>query len=353
MRRFLLAPALLLLSFIAPAQNGATTTKPADPALVRPEQVTIDGVVATVGDAAILNSKVDGAAAGEVRSLEQRQGKPASREQMAFIRSGWLRRLIDTQEMAQGAKTLGILPPAQVEQAIRQRVEEVVTEQERTLGSLPRLSKELMQSHQTWESFERDVRLDESAKLAEQLAVLGRLQFQRNLFITPRMMRDYYRKNRHLYVYGPQSRLAAVAFSPGSDAEAVMVRAKAAAEQWRERELTAKELATMHKGIAPELRELNSVTEDSRKNGSLQEFMIDFALQNPAGTVSEPIARESNLWVLKVIEHQDGRNGAFDDAEVQANLRVQLERLVEAFLRDQALRRARARTYVWTQDELR
>jgi len=353
MRKFLLVAAALLLSTLAPAQNGATGKKPDDQPQARPEQVLIDGVVATVGDAAILNSKVDSAAAGEVRSVEQRQGKPLTHDQMQYIRATWRLRLIETHEMAQGAKTLGVLPPAQVDQIIRQQVDQAEQNQERTLGSYQKFSQELVQHHETYEMFESEQRLIKSSELFGDLAVSMRLQQQRNLFITPQMMRDFYRKNRQLYVYGPQSRLAAVAFSPGSDAEAVTARAKAAAAQWRERELTARELATTHKGIALELRELNSVTEESRKNGSLQEFMIDFALQNPAGTVSEPIAKESNLWVLKVLEHLDGKNGAFDDAEVQANLRAQLERMIEELLRNQALRRARARTYVWTRDELR
>lgn len=332
------APTALLIALL-PAALGLAQ----DPPPERP--VPIDQVIATVGDAAILRSTVDQAAAGEIRSREQELGRPLTDNELAIVRTRVLQRLIDQHCLAQAAKTLGVFPPSRIEEMFQEELKKIEREQVRQLGSMQRFSQELRDQRKTWDTFAREQRLETMSSLTEQFAVYGRLNNQRNLFITPRMMRDFYRANRDLlYVYGPQARLGSVAFLVRGDAAASLEQARQAADTWRAEDLSSAELAARFPGARPQPDEVGI---GSPLKSGLKATWRDFALGNPTGTVSDPIREGDVIWVLKVLEQLAGRDSPFEDEAVQADIRRRLEQQVVELLKTQAILRSRLRTHVW------
>jgi parvulin-like peptidyl-prolyl isomerase len=328
--------ALILAGSVA-----AQTTPPR-----QPDPVGIDQVVATVGDAAILRSTLTDVAAGRIRVLELDLGRPLREAELAAERNRALEQLIDQHCLAQAAKTLGVYPPSLIEERFQEQLYRAEQEQVRQLGgSYQRWSQELRQQGKTWQTFEREQRLEVMGELTKQIAIYDRLQNQRNLFITPRMMRDFYRENREqLYVHGPRVTLGVVAFLAGTDPDASTEQARAAAGLWRQEGLSSAELAARCPGARAPGDE-TGIGQDSKQ--ALKPFMRDFALGQPAGTVSEPIREGGAIWLLKVLERQEGRNDPFEDAAVQADIRRRLEAQVVEVLLFQAIQRSRARTHVW------
>lgn len=331
---------MLALAALAPlaAQETPVEKPPNKPAEER-HFVLVDRVVATVGDTAILQSKVMQTAAGDIRNREQQIGGRLPPQTMQTIVSMALERLIQQYQLAQAVKTLGILPPSRIEEIIQSELQDAEKEQVRLMGSVQKFSEELVRQGRTFQSFEKDTRLEKSSELTEQMTVQSRLQNQRNLFISPRMLRDFYNENQKDYVFGPHASLAVVQFV--GDAAS---KAPAAAKDWREMDKTADEIARQYGARAPIYPALEHINEASVSG--LKTFLVRFALDHPQGTVSDPIVDEGTTWVLKVVERVDGKNGQFDDPEVQASLRHRLEDNVYHFLKMQAVLRSGDRTYV-------
>ncbi len=328
--------AALLTAPLAAQQPG--------PATPRPELTVVDQVIATVNDAAILDSTLRQASTGAINRREAELGRPLRDAEAAAERGMELQALIDRHCLAQAAKTLGIIPPARVEELFQEELKQAEREQVRSLGSVQKFSQELKESGKTWETFEREQRLQKMQELTEQIAIYGRLQNQRNLFITPQMMRDFYRDNRDLFVYGERASVARVAFLVEGDEQAVMDTARALAEAWRKQPATS---AVIAKGF-PGARALADETGiHAGSTRTLRPYLVEFALQHPLDTVSEPIRDGSVVAVLRVIERRDARNGAFEDADVQAQIRQSLEQQVIKALRAKAIARSRLRTYIW------
>src|SRR5207249_127091 len=88
------------------------------------------------------------------------------------------------------------------------------------------------------QTFERDQRVRKLAGLTRELAVYGRMQNQRGLFITPKMMRECYHQNQRL-LQGARALVAVVAFSGSGARDA----AASAVTAWRAEDLTSAQLA--------------------------------------------------------------------------------------------------------------
>jgi hypothetical protein len=245
--------------------------------------------------------------------------------------------------MAQAAKTLGILPPARVEELVQERLREATREKVRQLGSELRFSQELREQGGSWQTFVRDERLQIMSQLTEQIAVYGRLQNQKNLFITPRMMRDFYQQNRQRYVHGPRALVSWVGFLIEGNREEMLAKAHAAAEEWGKEAITSLELSKRHPGARPQL---DVTMGDEPAQHSMQPFVREFGLSNPAGKVGV-IPQENAVWVLRVQDVREASNGAFEDAWVQADIRRELELDVMLDLRRDAVKRSRERTFIW------
>ena len=341
--RFLLA-ALSAATVVAAPHVRAQDARPP-----RPDVVLVDRIVATVGDAAILQSRVIETAAGELRSRQQELGRPLEKEERAVILRTSLERLIDQHAMAQAAKTLGVIPPSQVEAIFQHDLAEAEREQVRQFGSYQKLSEEFARRNLTWAAFERDQRLERMSELTEQMAVYSRISNQQNLFITPRMMLELYKENVQAFVYGPRVTLGVVAFVGLDDAN--RTRAAEAAALWRTEPLRAAELASRFPDHATAQKDVVGLSEETKDK--VPAFLADFGLKSAVGTVSEPAVRGSTLFVAKVLEVVAGRNGRFEDPEVQAQLRTRLEGLVLSGMRRQAVARSRMRTHTWYADGTR
>ncbi|MGE3174819.1 MAG: hypothetical protein AB7O97_19470 [Planctomycetota bacterium] len=340
--------ALLAAAGLAGAAARAQDNLP-DPRSLIP----LDRVVATVNDAVILESEVKTLTLGEIRSRERELGRQLTPEERGLL---FLQRLgvqIDQHALAQAAKTLGIIPPDRVEQIYQDQLLQEERELERELGGMQRVADERARQGRTWQTFEREQRVNKMAQLTREMAVSLRLQNQRNLFITPRMMREFYRRNRDQFVHGGLALLGCVAFL-GKDAPAVATRA---AEVWRTEGLSPEELARRFEdqgAFAPELLRIDEAARKTRRADQ-----VDFALAGPEGRVSEPLIETDStggttrvrLW--KVIDHVAERADAFDDPEVQSVIREHMEQQVLNQLLDQVLRRCRERTKVWRPPDLR
>lgn len=338
--RFQLAALTALALAHGPALHAQETRPP------RPDIVLVDRVVATVGDAAILQSRVVETAAGELRSRQQELGRPLTNEERTVILGTALERLIDQHAMAQAAKTLGVIPPSQVEAIFQHDLAEAEREQVRQFGSYQKLSEEFARRNLTWASFERDQRLERMSELTEQMAVYSRISNQQNLFITPRMMLELYRENVQAFVYGPRVTLGVVAFVGLDDAN--RARAAEAAALWRKESLTSAELAARFADHASAQKDVVGLSQETKDK--VPAFLAEFGLKSPTGAVSEPAARGSTLFIAKVLEVVPGRNSQFEDPEVQAQLRTRLEALVLSGMRRQAVARSRMRTHTWYAD---
>lgn len=343
------APGLVLLS----AAAALRAQDPAVPPPVAPSTanwIALDRVVATVNDAVILESEVVTLTIGDIRTLEQELGRPLSPgERQARMRIQ-LGRKIDQHALAQASKTLGILPPDRVEAVLQDMLREEEIEQVREFGTYQRLTEERARQSRSssWQAIEREQRVTKLADLTRQMAVSVRLQNQRNLFITPRMMRDFYRKNRAQFVHDSRAVLGSIGFA-GSDAAAA---AAAARTVWEQEDLTPDELVARFADRGAYLPESLLIDEQARK--SRRPDQIEFALAGPKGHVSAPVPSASGdeLRLWKVLDFAAARNDPFDSPEVQRQIRDQMEHEVIERMLQQTTDRARQRTEVWQLGEM-
>lgn len=307
-----------------------STTSPAEPP---PKPVLVDTVVATVNDSTILRSELVTNIQGWIRTNEARVGPLSPRDRLVVM-SRELDALIDKRCMAQAAKSLGPWTPEQVDQVVRAEIERNKQEQVRDFGSLIALSQELERQGRTWQTAEREQKIDTLYDVAEELSIRRRLQNQQNLYLTPRMLRETYQANVDLFRHGAKASVGVILFR-GPTAEA---DAQAAAGVWRQEALTSRELAARFPG---------ATALETMLAGSLRPELAEFARQGPAGAVSPPTWHDGVVELAKVLEFVPARDGRFEDPEVQEQVRNLAHQKVFAEFRAQAIKRARQRTEVW------
>ncbi|MCA8964998.1 MAG: peptidyl-prolyl cis-trans isomerase [Planctomycetes bacterium] len=325
----------IVLSVLA-AAAAPIRAQTLDPVGVDPRAgLRVDTVIATVNNDVIMLSELRTQAVGEVRTLEAQQGRRLTPEERGFVLQRELTKLINNHTMAQAAKTLGLAAPDMIESLFQDELRRAAAEQVRNLGTEQKFSQELQRQGRTWQSFEREQRVEKMRQFAEELAIYSRLQKQQNLFLTPRMMRELYEREIDRFVRPSLAIVSAVVFR-GDDAPA---QAAKAIEFWRTNELSSRELADRYPG-ATAIGEIDAGT-------LVPELpLAKFALAGPQGAVSAPIPFQGGLQVAKVVRFIEARNASFGDPDVQTELRrIGLDQVV-AELRQQALARAAARTEV-------
>lgn len=326
----------LAIAVCALAAAASIRAQGLDPVGVDPRAgIQVDTVVATVNDTAVLLSELRTVAIGKVRGLERSQGRSLTNEERALVLQQAFRELLRDYTMAHAAKNLGLADPKMLESLLQDELQREAAEQVKIFGTELRFSQELQRLGITWQRFEDDKRTSLMRQFAEELAVYSRLQKQQNLFLTPRMMQELYKRNQARFVHPAQSLVGAVVFRGADAAE----RAAAAAAAWRQETLSSRELAARFPG-ATSLGELDPTTLKADLP------LAKFGTAGPEGSVSEPIAFQGGFQVAKVLRFLPARNGRFEDPEVQAELRALGTDQVLAELRDQALQRAAARTEV-------
>ncbi|MCA8973603.1 MAG: peptidyl-prolyl cis-trans isomerase [Planctomycetes bacterium] len=328
----LLASALPLL----PAQVNPPTEKG------RPGRVLVDTVVATVNDAAIMLSTINGQIKGLRRTEELRRGSGLRPSEIHLLLSRALDAEIARHSMAQSAKSFGVATPQQVEDLVADELKRDEESQVRDLGTWQKYSAELKRQGNTWQTYWREKRIDKLSDLAEEFAINMRMQKQHNLFLTPRMLRETYRTDKARFQNAGQADIAIVLFT-GADAER---QATTAAGIWAQQELTAAQLiAAVPGSTGKALPTLAGITDASRE--ALSDAIVDFALAGPQDRVSAPIPVAGGFQVAKILAYAPPRAGRFEDADVQHELRRICLRKVTAEFKRQANNRASDRTEVW------
>lgn len=331
---------LLTLATDAAAQQtgGAAPQGAPQPQSAPRGRLYVDGIVASVSDSAILQSRLFKATEGDIPEREAELGRQLRLDEVQMLSHRNLATTIDNYQMAQAARSFGNIPPERFDLILETQIEKEKEELRRSLGSYAAISDEFNQRGESWLTYQQDLRIEKLQTLAESIAIYERIRKQKNLHLTPRMLREAYRATRDtIFVRPAWARVAMVTFS-GPDAQQ---HAQEAAEFWRTGDFGASEVA----GRFPDAVAAPQLLHSSAPG--LAEQMRAFAVAGPLGNVSDPIQRSGNYVVLYVHEHHEARNGQFSDREVQAELRqMVLERITLEF-RAHALERARERTEVW------
>lgn len=307
----------------------------------------LDRVMATVNDAVILNREVLALTLGQIRALEQERGAPMPLPERRAILMRNLNSKIDQHALAQGAITLGILPPERVEGIFQDQMREEERELVRKLGTLQAVTEEQARQGRNWETFVREQRVDKMSGLAYSMSIHTRFNNQSSLFITPRMMRAFYRDNLKEFERESIAVLGSVAFSGPGAKEA----AQAAADAWRQQIMSPEQVAARFEkegALAPEVIRIDSESRKTRRQDQ-----VDFALAGPKDKVSDPIESGSGYRVWKVLDFEPAKKEPFESPEVQRMIREFLEQRTRDRLMEQTRRRAKERTHVWQPADLR
>jgi hypothetical protein len=296
----------------------------------------VDSVAATVNDDAILVSTVRTTLIGKVNELEKTYGRLSAAD-LQTLQNEALRAEIDRHRMAQSVKSLGALTPEQIEQIVAGENERQRDAAVRDVGgSIGEYTREMARQRRTWPLIEQDKRTEQLHDLFREIAVSRRLGQKTNLYVTPRMLREAFQANRDRFVRDASATVLQVRFT-GPDAQA---NAERAAAVWRQEDLTPRQLAER---FPPAIGIETRATSLSR---DLQP-LATFALAGPNGNVSEPLAAGGAIFVAKVADHRPARNGRFEDADVQDDLRDICLGTIRGEFARQAMRRAEQRTEVW------
>ena len=335
-------PALPLARAVAQQGPPAPDRAPNEP----PRPVRVDTVIATVNDAAIMLSRVRSAVDARAKGLGIELGRPLQQAEIMTLYRAFLDREIERHSLAQSAKSFGFATPEQVEQLFADEMKREEAAQVRDFGTWQNFSRELERTGRTWQTFMREERVRTMSELAREFAVTVRLQKQRNLFLTPRMMRETYQRNVAHFVHDAEAEVHVIQFR-GADAEAHARQAKAV---WTDPTLIPPQVIDSITGASATALRPMVVTRGSE---SLPPELVEFALAGPEGNISEPLHHADGIWLAKVNAYRPARNGVFEDPEVQIELRNLCMQSVENEFLKQALERAANRTEVWKTPELR
>lgn len=256
------------------AQEVAPSPAGGDPA---PERLFVDGIVASVNDSTILQSKLFQSIQGQLNTALLTGQEVSSRDVQILMRQN-LMQLIQRYQMAQAAKSFGQLKPEQIEQLLDSELNRDKQDLVRDVGGVLAFSDELERQGQTWPMYRAEKRIEKLHDFAKQFAVYERLRKQSTLYLTPRMLRETYEASRSYFVHGAEAKVELVQFK-GSDGAA---NAAAGSALWKTGDWSAQEVAARSSEATP----LPALLGSKLANATLK----DFALRGPVGSVSDPVA---------------------------------------------------------------
>ena len=294
----------------------------------------IDSVVASVNDSSILQSKLFKASLGEIQGAIA-EGRNPTLNQIRGQTMIQLRKLVTDYQMAQSARSFGNFPTERFDAILKSELDRDQQDRVRELGTEFAYSEELARTGETWQTHREELRLEKLTMLAEQFAIYERLRKQSNLYLTPRMLRETYKKYESEFVTPNRANVAMIVCS-GPNA---LANASKAADFWQTGDWTAQEVANRCKGVTP---------AQSLPAKLLEPKLKAFGLAGPIGNVSPPTKGMRGTYkVVKIMQWQAANEGRFEDPRVQAIVRNIASKQVQLEFRQQAQERARDRTKVW------
>jgi hypothetical protein len=206
-------------------------------------------------------------------------------------------------------------------------------------GSVGRTISELEAIGQSWRDTREAYRNELLSQIAQQQALSERFGANWSLLVTPQELRDYYDSHPEDFAAHRSTTVAWIAFRlSGEDREAVLARARDAAETWRREPLDTATIAARFDGIA--LR-LNEDVRPDDPDDSRAAFLKDFARSGAEGDVSDPVEERGNLFVMRIEQKLDRGSLDFADQEVQDRIREAISRARYTALREKIARQKR------------
>lgn len=300
-----------------PASRAPLVTVKQPPA----ERRFLDGVLMTVDSRVILFSEVlDDFESIQSGLVEANQGKPLTLRRQRKIKNETMRKFQERAVKASAALTL----PSSTPEQIAAYVERVLQAEKQDLinqyGSLAKMKEEMSRAGSSTFMIERNQRESILLNLARQ-ELFMRLRDRRALMITPKMLRDHYRKMVGSRRTGSVSDFARVVIGieQAENTAPALEKARQVIAAWRNSDLSAVELAKKFGGIAIENKSLT--LENIEK---LDPFIARFIGKAKTGDVSESHVHISGVVVIKVLRRQAGNDYRWDDPMVQEQMRAEL-----------------------------
>ena len=312
-----------------------------------PDRRYFDGVVAMIGDRAVLastikarvNAQIDGAY-GAGRKVAPSDVEEFAREALQFQMHGEI--------LAQSARTSTAISPEELKEIVQKEQQRFLDEEVSKAGSLNQYMRDLAAVGKTWET----VAQEHENELLQNISVqdiYARTRQQFSLLVTPREMKRYYDGKRNDYVQLAAADVERVIFSGEEAGKSAQVRAQAAALAWRAApQLDAEALARSFSGTALPTRK--GVRDEA--NDANAPFIRTFAATATAGSVSEPIGVAQTFWVLRIAAKTAAKNQGFGEPAVQRGIVNQLVREKQVDQERQLVLRNHRNLYVFPFDLL-
>lgn len=345
-----LGAASLSTSALAAQESRPATTVDArllDPPPSAEGRRYFDGVIAMIGDRAVLASTIKDQVDARVEGIYGAGGKVAPSDVEEFARDA-LRRQMHGEILAQSARTSTALTPEEVKEIVQKESNRYLDEQVALAGSFNEYMRLLAATGKTWEAVAQEHENDLLQSIAVQ-DIYNRTRQQVSLLVTPREMKRHYESKRADYVQVASADVQRVIFSEDAAGISSEARAKSAVAAWRARpDLSADELAKQFSGTALPLRK--AVRDDPSDANA--PFVKTFAGKAGTGDVSDPIGVAGSFWVLRVVAKTAGKNQDFGEAGVQRDLISDLAKRKQADQEIRLVMRNHRNLYVYPFDLL-
>ena len=325
---------MLLLALAAPAaaQQGSTTqpgnppqagTKAQQPAAEGPDLHILDpatpkgrrfydGVIAMVGDRAILHSTIRAEVGAGIAGLLGARGSVNLSRTVELAKKA-LQQHLHTEVQAQSARLTDSLTPSELKEMLNAELQRYLNDMIADFGSYNSYLDALEATQTTWEEVaQRHTDLVLQQRSAAQLYanVMSRSGSRTNLWVTPREMRRYYDEHRSEWRQSRSAEVERVLFQDQDPAKA-QAKAAAAAEAWRANQaLDPEALAASHDGTARAAWHVDEKAE-------LAPFVKAFAAEGKPMQVSEPTGGNGAYWVMRLRKVQEAIDMPFSDPRVQ------------------------------------
>ncbi|MCA8968580.1 MAG: peptidyl-prolyl cis-trans isomerase [Planctomycetes bacterium] len=307
------------------------------------DEVLFDEVLAIVNADVVTRSQIQESLALEADTLlRNRSGDGASNRltpaEMADIERKLVRLRVRDHLLADSVDTLGV-DPRRVESIVNRLVDERLAAEEREAGGALQYLERLKERSTTYESRRDELR----SEFRRQIAFSEHLKEARvasQLLVSPRELRQYYDAHKDAFTRKDSADLELLRFPATTDAS-VIQKAKEGLASGANLDVIAKETGA----------EADRV-DGMQPGDNTLEVLRDFAFADgrSVGDVSEPLARGSSIWLLRLHARTVGGVRPFSDESVQQEMRTQLAQERQNALLEKLFGEEQRRTQFWPPD---